>query len=105
MERLANGAQAVAEAEAGVRRSSTIEERAQMLMDQLDKWARWWQINGDSPASHFNRMVNEAADIRDGNRPKASVDKLLRARNFGRGVISNYCRRTGKNPPRGLEAR
>jgi superfamily II DNA or RNA helicase len=103
MERLANGAQAVAEAD--IRRTSTIEERAAMLMDQLDKWARWWQVNGDSPASHFNRMVNEAADIRDGNRPSASVDKLLRARNYARGLISNHCRGSNVKPPRGLEAR
>lgn len=46
------------------------------------------------PASHFNRIVNEVTDIRDGNRPTASADKQRRERNYARGAISNYCQRT-----------
>lgn len=107
MERLANGAHAVADAEVPeVRRTSTIEERATMLMDQLDKWARWWQLNGNTPASHFNRTVNDASGIADGKRKTASVDKLTRARNYARGMINSYCRaHPDVKPPRGLDNR
>src|SRR6185437_2572525 len=105
LERLASGSHAVAVASAEVRRTSTLEERAAMIMDQIDKWGRWWQMNGDSPASHFNQTVNEAADIKNGNRPGASVDQLLRARNYARGLIAAYCDRTGKTRPRNLDTR
>ncbi len=103
LERLATGAQAVAEAEAT--RSSTIEEQAAMLQTQIDGWARWWQKNGDTPVSHFNHAVNTAGEIRNGKRAAASVEQLLRARDFARSHITAHCNRTGVRPPRGLEAR
>jgi hypothetical protein len=102
LERLATGAQAVAEAR--TQHSSTLEERAMMLQEQLKRWAGWWQMNGDSSAAHFNRTINQAADIPDGKRPSASVDKLLRARKAAREYLTAYCSRTGKIPPRGLDA-
>jgi len=101
LERLATGAQAVSDA--GVTRSSSIEEQAGMLQRQIDGWARWWQINGDGPASHFNNAVNGQAGIRKGGRPSASVEQLMRARDIARRQITAYCERTGIKPPRGME--
>src|SRR6266536_2545069 len=103
LERLATGAQAVADA--GVTRSSSIEEQAEMLQKQLSSWGGWWQMNGDSPASHFNNAVNEAAGIPKGGRPSASVEQLMRARDAARKVITAYCERTNIKPPRGMESR
>jgi uncharacterized protein YjiS (DUF1127 family) len=103
LERLTTGAQAVADA--GITRSSTIEEQAGMLQKQLSAWGGWWQMNGDSPASHFNNAVNEAAGIRKGGRPSASVEQLMRARDIARKQIVAYCERTGIKPPRGMETR
>jgi hypothetical protein len=101
LERLATGAQAVADA--GITRSSSIEEQAAMLQKQIDTWARWWQVNGDSPASHFNSTVNERAGIGKGKRPTASVEQLMRARDIARGLINAYCERTDIKPPRGMD--
>lgn len=103
LERLATGAQAVADA--GVARSSTIEDQAGMLQRQIDAWAGWWQFNGNSPASHFNNAVNDAANIRKGGRKTASVEQLMRARDAARKFITAYCERTGIKPPRGMETR
>lgn len=102
LERLTTGAQAVADA--GITRSSSIEEQAGMLQNQLASWARWWQMQGDSPAAYFNRTVNGEAGIRDGKRPSASVEQLIKARDIARGLITSYCERTGIKPPRGMEA-
>lgn len=107
LERLTIAADAAPEAAAGEQatgRSATIEEQAEMLGDQLVTWARWWQINGDTPASHFNRMANQAGDITDGDRGSASVEQLRRARDAARKHISSYCNRTGTKPPRGWAA-
>lgn len=103
LERLANGAQAVADA--GITRSSSIEEQAGMLQRQIDSWAGWWQIKGDSSAAVFNSTVNGQAGIRKGGRPSASVEQLMRARDNARGLIMAYCGRTGIKPPRGMETR
>jgi superfamily II DNA or RNA helicase len=99
LERLATGVQAVQVA--GVTRSSSIEDQALILQGQVDTWARWWQMQGDSPAAHFNRTVNEQAGIRDGKRAAASVEQLTKARDIARGIITSYCERTGVKPPRG----
>jgi superfamily II DNA or RNA helicase len=103
LERLSTGAVAVAEAEAS--RTGSIEAQASMLSAQVDRLARWWQINGDTPASYFNREVNQAGGIRDGKRSAASVDQLKRARDAAREKVSAYCRRTGVKPPRSWEDR
>ena len=103
LERLATGVQAVADA--GITRSSSIEEQAGMLQRQIDTWARWWQMQGDSSAAYFNRAVNGEAGIRDGKRSSASVEQLTKARNIARGLIASYCERTGVKPPRGMEIR
>lgn len=105
LERLATGAEAIVDAEVTTGRTPSIEARAQLLQDQLDRWARWWQVNGDSPASHFNRTVNEEAQIKDGARGRASVEKLLQARVIARRIIGAYCSRTGIKPPRGWSAK
>lgn len=103
LEQLATGVRAVADA--GVTRSSSIEEQAGMLQRQVDGWAKWWQMNGDSPASHFNRTVNGEAGIRDGKRATASVEQLARARDIARMLINAYCERTDTKPPRGMGTR
>lgn len=103
LERLTTGAQVVADA--GVTRSSSIEEQAGMLQRQVDGWARWWQMQGDSSAAYFNRAVNGQAGIRDGKRTSASVEQLTKARDIARGLIASYCERTGIRPPRGMETR
>jgi hypothetical protein len=101
LEQLSSGA--VAEAEAN--RTGSIEAKAEMLAAQIDRLARWWQINGDTPASYFNREINQAAGITDGRRSTASVDKLKRARDAAREKASAYCRQTGVKPPRNWEDR
>lgn len=103
LEQLATGAQVVADA--GITRSSSIEEQAGMLQRQIDNWAKWWQMKADSPASHFNRTVNGEAGIRDGKRPTADVEQLMRARDIARRLINAYCERTGTKPPRGMGTR
>ena len=103
LERLTTGAQVVADA--GVTRSSSIEEQAGMLQRQVDGWARWWQMQGDSSAAYFNREVNEQAGIRDGKRSSASIEQLTKARDVARRLITSYCERTGIRPPRGMETR
>lgn len=103
LERLATGVQVVADA--GVSRSSSIEEQAGMLQRQIDGWARWWQMQGDSSAAFFNRTVNDQAGIRDGKRPSASVEQLTKARDIARRLIMSYCERTGVKPPRGIGTR
>jgi superfamily II DNA or RNA helicase len=105
LEKLATGAEAVAEAEAEVSRSSTIEGQAAMLMNQIDHWARWWQKNGDSPVGVFNQMVNQAGGIAKGKRPSASVGQLRRSWETAKAHIGDYCARTGVKPPRGMGAR
>jgi superfamily II DNA or RNA helicase len=101
LERLSTGAVAVAEAEAS--RTGSIEAQASMLAAQIDRLARWWQINGDTPASHFNREVNQAGGIRDGKRPTASVEQLLRARDAAREKVTVFCKRAGATLPRNWE--
>ena len=103
LERLSTGAVAVAQEEAS--RTGSIEAQAAMLAAQIDRLARWWQINGDTPASHFNREVNQAAVVTDGKRSTASVEKLRRARDAAREKVSAYCRQTGVKPPRSWEDR
>jgi hypothetical protein len=105
LEKLTTGVEAVAEAEAEASRSSTIEGQAAMLMNQLDRWAGWWQYNGDSPVGVFNQMINQAGGIARGGRKSASVPQLRRAWDAARGHIGNYCARTGVKPPRGMGAR
>lgn len=102
LEQLATGTEAVAEA--ATSRSATVEEQAEMLQNQLDRWARWWQMKGDTPAAYFNRMVNSEAGIEDGDRPSASVERLLRAREIARNHIATYCQRANVNPPKGWDA-
>jgi superfamily II DNA or RNA helicase len=102
LERLATGARVVADA--GITRSSSIEDQAGMLQRQIDGWARWWQMQGDSPASYFNSTVNGRAGIGKGKRATASVEQLIRARDIARSLITAYCERTGIKPPRGMEA-
>lgn len=101
LERLATGAEAVADAEVEASRSATIETQAELLSGQLNRWARWWHVKGDSPASHFNQAVNQAGEISD--RGAASVEQLLRARNAAREHIADYCQRVNVSPPRGWE--
>jgi superfamily II DNA or RNA helicase len=101
MEQLSTGATAVAVAEAS--RTGTIEGQAAMLAFQIDRLARWWQINGDTPASYFNRAVNQAGGIADGKRGSASVPQLRRARDAARAQITAFCQRTGAKPPRSWE--
>jgi superfamily II DNA or RNA helicase len=103
LEQLSTGAVAVAEAEAN--RTGSIEAQASMLAAQIDRLARWWQVNGDTPASYFNREINQAAGITDGRRSTASVEKLKRARDAARAKVSAYCRQTGVKPPRSWEDR
>ena len=103
LEQLSTGAVAVAEAEAS--RTGSIEAQASMLAAQIDRLARWWQINGNTPASYFNREINQAAGITDGKRSTASVEKLKRARDAARARVSTYCRQTGVKPPRSWEDR
>lgn len=103
LEQLSTGAVAVAEAEAN--RTGSIEAQASMLAAQIDRLARWWQINGDTPAAYFNREINQAAGITGGKRSTASVEKLKRARDAAREKVSAYCRQTGVKPPRSWEDR
>jgi superfamily II DNA or RNA helicase len=101
LDRLSAGAEVVAEAEAS--RTGSIEAQASMLAAQVDRLARWWQFNGDTPASYFNREVNQAAGIKDGKRATASVEQLRRARDAAREKVAAHCQRTGAKPPRSWE--
>jgi len=101
LERLSTGAVAVAEAEAS--RTGSIEAQASMVAAQIDRLARWWQISGDTPASYFNREVNQAGGITDGRRSTASVEQLRRARDAAKEKVGAFCRRTGAKPPRSWE--
>jgi superfamily II DNA or RNA helicase len=102
--KLATGAEAVAAAEAEPRRSNTIEGKASILMSQLDAWARWVasQRDPEHPVAHFNRSMNQAGGIPDKGRGSASIDQLKKARDWGRQYINDYCRSTGRRPPRGF---
>jgi len=109
LERLARGIDAVRHAEttrhregrAPTKRSATIEEQATMLRQRMNRWAGWWQVNGDSQASHFNRLVNDAGGMGDGDRDSASVEQLQRAHDFARRYIAEYCGRKKVKPPSG----
>src|SRR4029077_1674812 len=54
----------------------TLEQQAAMLQQQLHKLGRWGGVNGATPVSHFNRLVNESAGLRDGHRGSASPEQL-----------------------------
>ena len=68
----------------------TIEQQAGMLQADLHKLGRWWAVNGDTPISHFNHLVNESAGIRDGKRGSASIEQLEKARRFAKQHIREY---------------
>ena len=80
--------------------SASIEEQAEILRSQLDKMARWWHVKGESPASHFNREVNAAAGIDDGQRDTASVDQLQSSVAYAREHIERHCEQNEIRPPR-----
>lgn len=103
LQRLATGVQAITDS--GLTRSSSIEDQALMLQNQIDTWAGWWQKNGDSPASHFNYAINRQAEIPKGQRKTAGVEQLTKARDIARRLIVSYCERTGVKPPRGMDTR
>jgi superfamily II DNA or RNA helicase len=69
---------------------ATVEQQAAMLQEQLHKQGRWWAVNGNTPVSHFNREVNQAAGIGDGRRGSASVDQLEKALRFAKQKIADY---------------
>ncbi len=62
--------------------------------------ARWWHVKGQSPASYFNRDVNAAAGISDGQRDTASVDQLQLAVSHARKLIERFCEQNEIRPPR-----
>jgi hypothetical protein len=74
-----------------------------MLAAQIDRLARWWHINGDTPAAYFNREVNQAGGIKDGKRPTASVEELRQARDAAREKVAVFCKRAGIKLPRDWE--
>jgi len=81
---------------AGVHTSEPSEEsKAQMLQKRLAKLAGWWKIHGDTPVSHFNREVNQAAGIRAGARGEANILQLKRALQFAEDYIRRYRERAG----------
>lgn len=77
------------------RREVTVEEEASMLQEQLHAKGRWWAHNGNTPVSHFNHQVNQAAGIADGKRASASVEQLLKALNFATKMIDDYVKGKG----------
>jgi superfamily II DNA or RNA helicase len=73
----------------------SVEEQARMKQTQLKRLGGWWHVHGDIPVGHFNRLVNEAGGIRDGNRDYASLAQLDRALEFAQSYIDDYKRRRG----------
>ena len=110
LERLTAGASAVARdraagqdgAEANGGRG-TVEAQAAMLAARIDRLARWWQVNADTPGAYFNREVNQEAGIPDGGRPTASVVKLRLALEIARRKVAAFCDRAKVRLPRGWE--
>ena len=103
LDRLVSGLEAVNRTEHAAERSAppaSIEEQAEILRSQLDKMARWWHVKGQSPASYFNRDVNAAAGISDGQRDTASVDQLQLAVSHARKLIERFCEQNEIRPPR-----
>ena len=80
--------------------TASIEEQAEILRSQLNRLAKWWQVNGSSPASYFNRDINDAAGIDDGQRGSASVDQLQSAVTYARERIERHCEQNEIRPPR-----
>ena len=74
-----------------------------MLAARIDRLARWWQVNADTPGAYFNREVNQEAGIPDGGRPTASVVKLRLALEIARRKVAAFCDRAKVRLPRGWE--
>jgi superfamily II DNA or RNA helicase len=85
-----------------VLRRGSIEQQATMLQRRCDQRSRWWAVHGDEPASHFNRLANQAGGIRDGGRAGAAPEQLARALAWMEDTIRDYCKRTSSSLPKEL---
>jgi superfamily II DNA or RNA helicase len=82
-----------------------IERVANGLRKELSTLGRWWHLNGNSSAVHFNAEVNRAGGIGAGGRDEAEVNQLRAALDHARRIVARYCDETGIDRPKLMRPR
>jgi len=86
------------------KRRATVEEHARMLQKRLHKLEGWWRYQGDTDIAVFVSILNGAAGISKGGREQATPQQLACAIDQATMLIQQLCDRTGKRPPKTMQA-
>jgi hypothetical protein len=80
----------------------SIEAQCKSVQRQLRGLEGWWRVNGNSQIGVFISDANHVGGMQNGGRQHADLSQLHKAYAHETSVISEFCARTGKQPPRGL---